>query len=231
MRFLTLPAVVATMTLSSLGLAATPGFAAATWPDTPASRLQALAVLQTLNADLLSHDSATLTLDRWCSSHKLAEGAKIVAERLKDVDKPATAEIRAALAVGEKDKVGYRRVRLKCGERVLSEADNWYVPARLTDDMNHVLDTTDGAFGRVVQPLHFQRHTLSAELLWKPLPDGWDMGAPLPAAGSDTLAIPDYVLQHKALLSLPDGTPISLVVETYRRDLLDFAPPKLDTGK
>ncbi|MCF1467806.1 hypothetical protein FS764_12925 [Agrobacterium vitis] len=226
MRLLFLPAVVAAMTVSSFSLAAAP----ASWPDTPVSRLQAFAVLQTLNADLLSHDSATLTLDRWCSTHKLADGAKITAERVKDVDKPATGEIRAALKVADGDKVGYRRVRLKCGERILSEADNWYVPARLTDDMNKVLDTTDGAFGRVVQPLHFQRHTMSAELLWKPLPDGWEMGGAVPPASKDPLSVPEYVLQHKALLSVPDGTPISMVVETYRRDLLDFTPPKFDTN-
>ncbi|MVA26975.1 hypothetical protein V6582_20195 [Agrobacterium vitis] len=226
MRLLFLPAVVAAMTVSSFSLAAAP----ASWPDTPVSRLQALAVLQTLNADLLSHDSATLTLDRWCSTHKLADGAKITAERVKDVDKPATGEIRAALKVADGDKVGYRRVRLKCGDRILSEADNWYVPARLTDDMNKVLDTTDGAFGRVVQPLHFQRHTMSAELLWKPLPDGWEMGSAVPSASGNPLSVPEYVLQHKALLSVPDGTPISMVVETYRRDLLDFTPPKFDTN-
>ncbi|MUZ72003.1 hypothetical protein GOZ90_04830 [Agrobacterium vitis] len=225
MRLLFLPAVVAAMTVSSLSLAAAPS-----WPDTPVSRLQAFAVLQTLNADLLSHDSATLTLDRWCSTHKLADGAKIIAERVKDVDKPATGEIRAALKVADGDKVGYRRVRLKCGDRILSEADNWYVPTRLTDDMNKVLDTTDGAFGRVVQPLHFQRHTISAELLWKPLPDGWEMGSSVPPASGNPLSVPEYVLQHKALLSVPDGTPISMVVETYRRDLLDFTPPKFDTN-
>ena len=42
---------------------------AQSWPDTPATRLEALALLQTLNADLLSNDSATLTLDRWCEAH------------------------------------------------------------------------------------------------------------------------------------------------------------------
>ena len=30
---------------------------------------EAIAVLQSLNAELLSHDSATLTLDRWCDAH------------------------------------------------------------------------------------------------------------------------------------------------------------------
>src|ERR1700720_109342 len=51
---------------------------AAAWPDNAATRLEALALLQTLNADLLSNDSATLTLDRWCDAHKMATPAKIV---------------------------------------------------------------------------------------------------------------------------------------------------------
>lgn len=216
--------VVVVSTMASSG-----SFAAqsASWPDTPIARVSALAVLQSLNADLLSHDSATLTLDRWCNDHKLADHAKIVAEPVKGVDKPATTEIRAALKVSETEKVGYRRVRLMCGERVLSDADNWYVPSRLTADMNKALETTDAAFGRVVKPLNFQRHTLSAKLLWQPLPEGWDMGAAIPAATDKTLELPDHVIEHKALLSLPDGAPISMVVESYTRHVLDFTPPAL----
>lgn len=64
-----------------------------------------------------------------------------------------------------------------CGALVLSEADNWYVPGRLTPEMSKLLDTTDLPFGRVVQTLHFQRHTLSSTLLWQPLPEGWEMNA------------------------------------------------------
>src|SRR3569833_2701703 len=60
------------------------------WPDTPGTRLEALALLQTLNADLLSNDSATLTLDRWCESHRITTPAKIVAERVRDRDKDTT---------------------------------------------------------------------------------------------------------------------------------------------
>jgi hypothetical protein len=33
-------------------------------------------------AELLSHDSATLTLDRWCAAHRMASPARIVAERV-----------------------------------------------------------------------------------------------------------------------------------------------------
>src|SRR5690349_604985 len=129
------------------------GAPAKPWRDNFTTRLEALALLQSLNADLLSHDSATLTLDRWCGTHRLAEPAKVVAERVRDVEKPATDEQRQLLGVSASEPLRYRRVRLKCGTRVLSEADNWYVPARLTPEMNQALDTSDIAFGRAVQAL------------------------------------------------------------------------------
>lgn len=182
-------------------------------------------MLQTLNADLLSHDSATLTLDRWCETHHLASPARIVAERVKGVEKPPTQEQRDLLGVGEAEPIRYRRVRLACGDHVMSEADNWYVPARLTPEMNHALETTDIAFGRAVQPLHFQRRTLSAKLLWSPLPQGWEMSASAPAPSAAPLKIPAAVLEHRAVLTLPDGSPFSEVIETYTGDILDFPQP------
>ncbi|MCJ8141620.1 hypothetical protein MKI84_01680 [Ancylobacter sp. A5.8] len=210
-----------------LGLLAGSAPAAAfEWPDGYVTRLQALALIQTLNADLLANPSATLTLDRWCGTHKLAEPPTIIADRVSGQDKAPTEEIRALLKVGADEPVRYRRVRLRCGEHVLSEADNWYVPARLTPEMNRELDTSDTSFGRVVRPLGFRRTTLAATLLWHPLPPGWENGAPPPATG-DALVIPDFVLEHRAVLTLPDGTPFSALVESYRRDVLSFPPPAL----
>jgi len=195
------------------------------WPASFVGRLEALALIESLNADLLAHDSATLTLERWCADHRLAEPAKIVAERVHDVDKIASAEVRAALDVKPDEPLGYRRVRLKCGDHVLSEADNWYVPARLTPEMNHVLETTDTPFGKAVAALHFRRHTLSADLIFRPLPQGWETGA---APGDETgaLVIPDHVLEHRAVLSTPDGEPFSEVVETYTGEVLAFPAPQ-----
>ena len=135
------------------------------WPDNLVGRLEVLALLESLNADLLAHDSATLTIERWCADHRLADPARIIAERVSDAAKAASDEVREALDVKPDEKLGYRRVRLKCGDHVLSEADNWYVPARLTPEMNHALETTDTPFGKAVAALHFRRHTLSADLL------------------------------------------------------------------
>jgi chorismate-pyruvate lyase len=225
---------VATLSFSLLSLAS-PGLSREVqpvWPDTPLARAGALALLQTLNAELLSHDSATLTLDGWCVRRALAPaGSKIVAERVTGQDKSATPEVRATLQVGVEEPVRYRRVRLRCGDRVLSEADNWYVPSRLTPAMNTVLDSSDTAFGRAVQALHFRRQTISATLLWSPLPEGWDIARHRqPARAGRMLAIPDKVIEHRAVLRLPDGTPFSQVVETYRGTVLG-APPPLVAGR
>jgi hypothetical protein len=219
-------ALACTVSVSVSVEAASPGANSVTWRDSFTTRLEALALLQSLNADLLSHDSATLTLDRWCASHHLADPPTITADRVHEVDKPATAAQRELLHVGPTEPLGYRRVRLHCGPHVLSEADNWYVPSRLTPDMNQALEHSDIAFGRAIQALQFQRHTLSTSLLWTPLPAGWEMAPPAASGHSGALDIPPFVLQHTALLSLPDGTPISALTETYTAEVLAFPEPR-----
>jgi len=189
-------------------------------------RVELLALLQTLNADLLSHDSATLTLERWCADHRLAEPPRIVARRVRDVPKPLPDDLRALLKVDAGEPIGYRHVQLMCGRHVFSEADNWYVPGRLTTDMNQRLENTDEPFGKVVQPLRFQRRTLSAELLWSPLPPGWEMPDAHAAAAIDRSAvrIPEAVLRHRAVLVDAAQQPFSTVVETYTNQLFEFGP-------
>jgi chorismate-pyruvate lyase len=197
------------------------------WSGTFVARVEALALLQTLNADLLSHDSATATLERWCTVHRLASPPRVVAVRLP-LDKPPTAEQRRELNVAPTESVRYRRVTLMCGSLALSEADNWYVPGRLTPEMNRLLDTTDVPFGKAVRALHFQRHILSSTLLWRPLPDGWEMGDC--GDGAAAVDMPSRLLQHRAVLSLPDGTPISEVVETYTDKVLAFSAAQPGTS-
>jgi hypothetical protein len=196
----------------------------ATHADDYLARVELLALLQTLNADLLSHDSATLTLERWCADHRLAEPPRIVARRVRDAPKPIPDDLRALLKVDAGEPVGYRHVQLMCGTHVFSEADNWYVPGRLTADMNQRLDSTDEPFGKVVQPLRFQRRTLSAELLWSPLPKGWEMPGAHAEAARDrsALRIPDAVLRHRAVLVDATQEPFSTVVETYTNQLFEF---------
>jgi chorismate-pyruvate lyase len=195
------------------------------WNNSPVSRLAALALLEELNSELLSHESATLVLEEWCGKHHIAAPAHIVAERGKNANKQPTQEQLHRLGVKDAELVRYRAVKLRCGDQILSEADNWYVPSRLSAGMNKALETTDISFGRAVAPLHFHRHTLSAELLWSPLPQGWEAAAKIETGNDNALRIPAHVLQHHAVLTRADGLPFSEVVETYTDKVLDFDLP------
>jgi chorismate-pyruvate lyase len=199
--------------------------AASLRPDQVATRLKAYALLRALNAELLTHDSATLTLERWCEVRRLASPARIVAERLRCPHVEPSIEQRQLLGVSASDPIRYRRVRLRCGDRVMSDAHNWYVPARLTATMNRELDTTDVSFGRVVRSLNFRRRTLSSRLLWWPF---------FPARTADEGLGPDrarpviplHVLEHHAVLTRADGMPFSCLVETYTREVLASSEPQ-----
>jgi chorismate-pyruvate lyase len=154
---------------------------------------QAQDAISRLAAEILAAPSATQALTARCARLGLADPASVHAERDRQTDRPASPEVRNLLQVGTEELVRYRRVRLICGDQVLSEADNWYVASRLTLAMNSSLDHTDVPFGTVVRPLNFHRQTLERERS----PD------------------PGHVLRVTALLSDAQGTPFSLVQENY----------------
>lgn len=147
---------------------------------------------------LARHDSATVALEQWCAAAHIAVRAHIEAVTQDDAAAvPASPAIRAALGIGSDEPVRARHVLLSCGGTVLSDARNWYVPARLTPDMNRTLDATRVPFGKVVAPLGLHRHALAG-----PAP------APCPAG----------TIQHNtAVLRRDDGVAYSLVSECYTR--------------
>lgn len=197
------------------------------WPDTFVARLEALALIQTVNADILASRSATLTLEKWCSDHQLADAPAIVARVVVGAIKAPTPDQRQRLEVDAREPVNYRRVQLRCGTRVLSEADNWYVPSRLTPEMNATLEATETPFGKAVAALEPYRRTFAVTLLWSPLPAGWERGSnPLPATTSRALAIPEALFEHRAVLYTREHKPFSEVHEVYQRQLLSFPPPR-----
>lgn len=146
---------------------------------------------------LAAAPSATVFLGRRCGELHLATPPAIRAVAVKGAQKSPDAAVLAALKAGVGEPIRYRRVRLVCGDKLLSEADNWYRPGQLTADMNRELDRTDTPFGAVVKPLDFHRIPLKTAVLAGPA-----------------------VLEVRAVLAKPDGTPFSLVVEDYRRVLL-----------
>ncbi len=157
---------------------------------------------------LAAQPSATKALRDWCDARRysLAQPAKIIARRFPlalSIYPPA--KLREQLGVGPDEPIQVRHVALDCGDALLSLADNWYVPSRLTPEMNATLDNSDTPFGTVAQPLHFTRQPMSSQ------------------RGAADGCTPDTILTHRALLRLPDGRPLALVLECYQPDVL--APP------
>ncbi|MES2986948.1 MAG: hypothetical protein V4808_03490 [Pseudomonadota bacterium] len=149
-----------------------------------------------LDAALFANPSATAVLQEWCDRHR--PGLKIRAVVTRRENMPAGSHA-AMLGVGADEEVAYRRVQLTCGEEVLSEADNWYVPARLMAEMNAAL-AGETPFGVAVRPLGPSRRNLSSERVW-------------------TGQGPNEILRHHAVLTA-GGLAISEVIETYQRAVL-----------
>ena len=190
-------------------------------------RLALTALVQSLRAGLGATDSATLFLEDWCGRYGLAAAGKIVARQVPG-DVPLTAQQRTRLEIDASEPVVYRRVQLTCGDQVLSEADNWYLPNRLTPDINRQLTETDTPFGRAIRPLGPSRRTLASTLLWPVLPEGWErmpsgqLGAWAEAAPALAYDPATSLFENRALVLRQDGKPISEVRETYKMALIAF---------
>ena len=172
--------------------------------DTPADQRRAQAEIHALNADILASTSATLSLERWCRERKLADVPTIVANVVPGAQQPPAVDQLRRLRVAAAADVRHRRVELRCGTRVLSIADNWYVPSRLTPEMNRLLETTTTPFGRAVLPLEPYRQTFVVNMLWTP----------------DAGALGNALFEHRAILYTREHLPFSEVHEVYQRAIL-----------
>jgi hypothetical protein len=163
-------------------------------------------LLDAFEANLAAHASATEALRQWCQTRGIADAAQITARFVPGNDAPPPPGLRTTLGVSEAEPLGYRHVQLVCGDVVLSQAHNWFVPARLTADMNRQLAQTNRPFGRVAADLNFSRQPIASAR----------RGAPACPAGA--------ISAHRALLRLPDGSGLALVVECYTAANLAPAP-------
>lgn len=154
-------------------------------------------------ATLAAHASATEALRVWCEARGLASPAQIMARPVAGVRARQPKGLRQLLGIAADEPLGYRHVELTCGNRVLSAAHNWYVPGRLSAEMNAALAATQVPFGRIAAPLAYRREPL--EILTKP-----PRGCPA-----------NTISAHRALLRLPDGQPLAYVLECYTTENME----------
>ena len=137
--------------LFAVGLATAAASAGAAQPAAAPAPLPP-ATIDAFEQLLASEDSATEALADWCRTRGLAAEPVITARRLADTA-PLPDGARALLGIAPDEPVAFRHVLLVCGNLVLSDARNWYLPRRLTPAMNRTLDSTDRPFGAVIAPL------------------------------------------------------------------------------
>jgi hypothetical protein len=200
----------------------------ASWPTDFMARLEATALLQSLNVKLLTSDSEKQTLERWCVSHRLVQNPQIAIERVLDAEELPTDAQRRILASSAKEPVRHRKVRVLCGSAVLLEADGWYLPSRVSPQVSAVIEGTEFPFETAVQIVHFRRRILSATLLWPQLPELWEGGPEEGVTEPQAIRpLPAHLLTHHVLVMLPDGTPFGEVQENYTGGVLGFPYPSL----
>jgi hypothetical protein len=163
------------------------------------------ALIQDLSTRLISGATATETLLAWCDEHSFSEGAITVNIRQRFSPAVVPDDVLPALKLDPWEGISYRHVQLMRGSLRLAAAENWFVPQRLTADMNEALIRTHVPFGRVVAPLHPFRRTLAAHL---------------PSHS-------EIILVHKAVILSKVGTALAYVKESYFSALVSSAPAPL----
>jgi chorismate-pyruvate lyase len=165
-----------------------------------------------LSDRLLASPSATAVLQSWCEAQGIGQG-KIAVVHLPLARQPAVHDyVLDALMPTRRETITVRRVHLVRGRFCLCEADNWFVPERLTKIMVQTLAATNIPFGRVIERVKPFRRTIHIRFL----PGSVDCGELAPEN-----AMP--IFEHTAVVNRADGTPVSVVHEVYRSTLLQ--PP------
>jgi len=158
-----------------------------------------------LNSRLLSADSATRALRKWCDDHRIGGDGPILAKKQPhaDIVRPDD-ELLNTLLLAPGEVIQHRRVTLSRSGIALSDCDLWWMPSRLGQGMAAELDNTDSPFGTVVAPLHPTRHTLYEAVL----PTGHT-----------------HILEHRALVisGVSPRWPIAAVRELYRTELIEWS--------
>jgi chorismate-pyruvate lyase len=143
--------------------------------------------VQALHDALLASASATEVL-------QTLFGAPVLIRRLS-CDPPLLTPLQHEhLRPTPRQPARHRRVILLAAGQAVSEADLWYIPARLLPGMDAKLHDTDTPFGTIVRPMRPTRQTLAARICTADEP---------------------YALEHEAVLKRQDGTPFALVAERY----------------
>jgi chorismate-pyruvate lyase len=164
-------------------------------------------LMRRLSERILSANSATEELERWCCERGISRG-HLVAVCTRDT-RPEFLDDESleALHTYAHAKPEFRRVQLKTDAIVLVDALNWYFPTRLTPEICEVLRNTNVPFGRAIRTLRPRRHTFLIR----------QSTAEQIAASADQT---ETAFEHHAIVFREDRVPVAVVHERFRMVLI-----------
>lgn len=190
-------------------------------------RMDAILILEELHYELIRSSSATDVLEKWCSKYTISKDTvQIKVKKVEEKKYFPNVAIKKRLKINDDNELHYRHVKLYCGKYALSEAKNWYVPNRLTPEINYSLANTIIPFGKLIKELSPRRINIEAKFFFESQFDNIikieNESKPLALSNlfNEEMNMPRCLFRHKALIYSDKGLPISEVHETYLRDLL-----------
>ncbi|RED34545.1 hypothetical protein BJ123_110185 [Rhodopseudomonas thermotolerans] len=166
------------------------------------------------------HDTATAALIAWCRCHYPDEAEAVTITLLTDQDVPADG-YDGPLRPKAGETLRRRRVWLRWGDRVLSEAENWYVPERLPPAMREAVADGTQPYGAVVAGLRPQRITITALRSDQVRADRFGTEAVLAQlARTEGFSRHDAFVLHIHAVMMAAGIVLAELREHYRRELL-----------
>ncbi|NEW90686.1 hypothetical protein DY468_01825 [Rhodopseudomonas sp. BR0M22] len=167
-----------------------------------------------------AHDTATAALIAWCRRHHPCD-AEAIAITLHGDEEMAADRYHGPLQPRAGETLRRRRVWLHWGRRVLSEAENWYIPERLPLPLREAVAAGSRPYGAVVAVLRPERTPLATLRTDEGGSDQSEAAAMLeqlaPAKG---FSPPEAFVLHIHAIMTASGVMLAELHEHYRRDLL-----------
>ncbi|WBU31867.1 hypothetical protein OOZ54_10345 [Rhodopseudomonas palustris] len=166
------------------------------------------------------HDTATAALIAWCRCYHPCD-AEAIAITLRGDEVMAADRYHGPLRPQAGETLRRRRVWLHWGSRVLSEAENWYIPERLPLPMREAVADGGRPYGAVVAALRPERIPLAT---LRTDEGGGDRSGTaemlVQLAQAKGFSPPEAFVLHIHAIMTASGVMLAELREHYRRDLL-----------
>jgi len=164
-------------------------------------------LMRSLSERLLSANSVTEEIERWCCERGISHG-RLIATCARDAKaKFLDEESLEAMQGNAHAEPEFRCVQLATEGVAVVDALNWYFPANLTPEICEALRNSSVPFGRAIRTLRPKRRTFFVKQ---------STAAQIASSRDQT----ETAFEHRAIVLREDGVPVAVVHERFRMVLI-----------